>query len=343
MIYVEAGVDKEMEALVSIIIPFYNDEEYISECIQSVVNQTYINIEIILIDDGSYDNSYTICEKFADMDNRIKLFRQKNSGVSKARNIGIQNAIGKYICFIDADDYVRNDFVELMVKHMVGKQIVICGYKRMENECVRKVYITECMTVEELYKKVFSEYSIHTGCWNKCFVSDVIKENKLFFDENISIGEDMLFLAKYLLLVENRYYCISDSLYFHRKNMKSALQKTYSSRGLDIKKVSVLYSLEELLKLSPPSDLKKYYSYRAVKGSLWFLLQMIYGNCSNEKYFENIRKNVRDNIKAYMNCKSGNLLEDTLACLVYINPKIVYKVGRICLKYIPELIKKNLE
>lgn len=121
--------------LVSVIVPVYNAEHFIEKCIHSILNQSYKNIELILVNDGSTDNSVKICDSFAKIDNRIKLIHQANSGPSVARNNGIYNAKGKYIQFIDADDYIEENMIETLVNEMEkGLDIVICGYKRIFKE-----------------------------------------------------------------------------------------------------------------------------------------------------------------------------------------------------------------
>ena len=98
-----------MDDLISVIVPVYNVEEYLDRCIESIVNQTYKNLEILLIDDGSTDNSYNICDKWAKKDNRIKVVHKENGGVSSARNVGLDVATGDYIGFVDSDDYISID------------------------------------------------------------------------------------------------------------------------------------------------------------------------------------------------------------------------------------------
>ena len=101
---------------VSIIVPVYNVEKYIEKCLNSLISQSYRNIEIILIDDGSKDNSGKICDKYKKKDPRIKVIHKENAGVSEARNSGIQKATGKYLCFVDADDFVMNDYIKYLHK-----------------------------------------------------------------------------------------------------------------------------------------------------------------------------------------------------------------------------------
>ena len=104
----------EKEDLISIVIPVYKVEKYLEKCVESVINQTYKNLEILLVNDGSPDNCPKICDEYAQKDNRIKVIHKENGGLSDARNAGIDVATGKYITFIDSDDYISNDYVEYM-------------------------------------------------------------------------------------------------------------------------------------------------------------------------------------------------------------------------------------
>lgn len=114
----------EKEDLISIVIPVYKVELYLEKCIESIINQTYKNLEIIIVDDGSPDNCPKICDEYAQKDNRIKVIHKENGGLSDARNAGIDVAAGKYIAFVDSDDYVSNDYIEYMynlIKNIIHK------------------------------------------------------------------------------------------------------------------------------------------------------------------------------------------------------------------------------
>lgn len=126
-----------MEALISIIIPVYNVEKYLEECIESCINQTYKNIEIILINDGSTDKSLEICQKYANIDNRIIVKSIPNSGVAHARNVGIGLSKGDYITFIDSDDFVDRNFCEVLLKPFLNKKIDIV---RLKDAYIQNIY-----------------------------------------------------------------------------------------------------------------------------------------------------------------------------------------------------------
>lgn len=122
-----------MKDLVSVVIPIYNVEKYLRKCIETVIDQTYTNIEIILVNDGSTDNSLQICNQFKEKDKRIKVINKKNGGLSDARNVGIKNAQGKYICFIDSDDFISEKYIEELHNLIVENkaQIAVCGFENV--------------------------------------------------------------------------------------------------------------------------------------------------------------------------------------------------------------------
>lgn len=144
-----------MNELISVIVPIYNVEEYLDRCVNSIVNQTYRNIEILLIDDGSKDNSGKISDERAKKDDRIRVFHKENGGLSDARNYGIERAKGAIYSFIDSDDYVDEKFIEIMYENMIatGSQISAVGYKKFTDKYAMNVsasYVDNTVTMTSL-------------------------------------------------------------------------------------------------------------------------------------------------------------------------------------------------
>ena len=144
------------KSLISIIIPVFNMEDKLNKCIQSVINQTYDNLEIILVNDGSKDNSLKICENYKNIDNRIKLISINNNGVSNARNIGIKNATGKYIGFVDSDDYIDNDMFETLYNNIKDNNadLSIIGYQieTIDNKVIKNTNLDHSTIVGWSFK-----------------------------------------------------------------------------------------------------------------------------------------------------------------------------------------------
>ncbi|MFJ7827546.1 glycosyltransferase [Psychrobacillus sp. NPDC096623] len=174
---------------VSIIVPVYNAELYLNDCIQSIINQTYKNIEVILINDGSTDTSGFICDDFANIDSRIKVIHQSNSGPSISRNIGIQLAQGKYIQFVDSDDTIDSIMTEKLVESINEEsQLVLSGYKNVQvnEDNARTLQIVSPGVQGILSNKeflmhfgMFFEQSFINPLWNKLYITDIIKK-KIF-------------------------------------------------------------------------------------------------------------------------------------------------------------------
>ena len=181
---------KNSNGLISIIVPVYNVEKYLSKCLDSIINQTYKNLEIILIDDGSTDKSGEICDKYKNEDKRIIVIHQLNGGVSAARNTGIGVAKGRYILFIDSDDWIEKDYVSSLFTYAGNDIIVCCGYKRIFDDKIiehsvkkldelNKVEFLNLLQDYELKKhKDFYINPIGNYLWNKLFPSKVFKEIK---------------------------------------------------------------------------------------------------------------------------------------------------------------------
>ena len=225
-----------LNSLVSIIIPSYNSEKYIYECVKSIIEQSYSNLEIIIVDDGSTDSSYKICEELGFSDNRIKLLHQKNMGVSSARNRGIKNSKGDYIIFVDSDDFVDLDFVEslLKLKKEYDCDLPIAGIRTFENY---KTKFTSLITNgcfdfrnnEERFCELFDSILFFSP-FNKLYDAKIIKEYKLKFSEEFNYGEDLLFNLSYLDYINSIGFKSSKSnLYNYRIEDSNSLSRKYNS------------------------------------------------------------------------------------------------------------------
>ena len=197
--------------LFSVIVPVYNVEQYLEKCVNSILQQTYTDFELILVDDGSPDKCGEMCDEFAKKDKRIKVIHQKNGGVSAARNNGINIARGKYICFVDSDDWVSEKFLAGFAEQIQKKDvdILICGVEKLlPNKNIS--YIFNSNNVMDIKKYLLTNKWPLWVC-NKCF------NKKCFKDFSFPVGkiyEDAYFLADILLQFDN-IVCVEDSIYFY--------------------------------------------------------------------------------------------------------------------------------
>lgn len=215
---------------ISVIVPFYNVEEYISRCLYSIINQSYRNIEIILVDDGSTDRSSEIAKEYASKDDRIILISQKNSGQAAARNVGLRNATGDYISFVDSDDWLEVNMLERLIKIMelANSDIVQCRFQ-FDNDAIRQHTAYRLFDVAELKSKndiitdALLVKNILVAPWAKLFKKSFLIDNNLFFEEGI-VNEDTLFTLK--------LSCFANNISFSNDILYHAIERPGStSRG----------------------------------------------------------------------------------------------------------------
>lgn len=204
--------------MVSIIIPAYNAERVIGRCIDSVVRQTYKNYELIVVDDGSTDETVKTIEEKSLANRQIKLIQQKNSGVSAARNKGIENSSGEFICFIDSDDSVSPDYLKVLVAAYAQGCLPVIDVKRSDKEGsalkqISKSYKLEANWEEEYFCGELGQ-KIAFSVWNKLFSAKIIKEKNIRFNEQLSVGEDMLFTYEYMRFCEELRFS-NDAVYYY--------------------------------------------------------------------------------------------------------------------------------
>jgi len=206
---------------VSIIVPMYNAERYIKEAISSLVNQTYKNIEIIVVDDGSTDNSSKIVKEFMAKDSRIKLLTQENSGVSKARNLGLQHATGDIIQFMDADDTFDKHCCEFVAGNFDCDLLVYSYFTSKNNGCVLKNQTYKRAQIGQYICDLIGGWELGL-VWNKAYKAEIVKNLK--FDENVRLQEDLIFNLEYLKHVNSVKTC-ANKLYNYRVT-KSSLSRS---------------------------------------------------------------------------------------------------------------------
>lgn len=225
-----------IKGLVSVVVPVYNCDKFLDNCISSVLAQTYQNIELILVDDGSTDHSGEICKKFALLDYRVRYIAKKNQGVSRARNDGIIASKGEFLQFVDADDYIHADMCQVLVTTIVNSRadVVVCGYK--VHSC-RGISCTNGMNTYSRGSAEFSfsfveamEKTLFNSPCNKLYKCDLVHS---LFDENISLGEDLLFNLDYFSNCTNVLF-IPQCLYVYRKESMNSLSSGYRDGLLEI-------------------------------------------------------------------------------------------------------------
>lgn len=285
--------------MVSVIIPVYNSEKYLEKCIKSILKQSYKDFEIIIVNDGSTDRSYEICEKYAKKSNNIKLFSHNNRGVSYSRNVGIEKSSGDYLLFVDSDDWLEENAIKiLMEKINENVDMVIFNYYINERE-IFHIHNDKKLKSNVALQNLFKSNYGRGYLWNKIYKKEIIEKNNLRFDEKIAMCEDLLFNYQYILCVEDVLY-IKNSLYHYKYVLGSSSHSKVNERYL-----SLILAYNKILDLAKETRsygfiLKKYIKVNIrIKQRIYYckeLKKYRYKVCNNIKNAEN-RMNIFNKIQ----------------------------------------------
>lgn len=311
--------------MVSIIVPVYNVEDYLERCIKSILTQSYRNIELILVDDGSRDNSQEICNRYRDKDSRVTVVHQNNKGPAVARNVGIALSSGKYITFIDSDDYVSKDYVNcmLMVAETYDSDIVSCAYSFNEsqieidsNPCIYKEYSSE-----EAIKTLMAERVLVTGpvvkLINKRIVSDDLFPPEL-------MHEDLAVVYK-LFDKANRIIHLSNVMYYYQANPHSITHSKFSTKHLDL-----FIIMDEIIDFTIEKypRITKYAKNRDTRYAISYYKQAASMLDTNSDVLSYLRNRVKPNIIHYQ-LSRYSLMSKLYGVLICVFPKLAVLLADI--------------
>lgn len=319
-----------MEDLISVVLPIYNVEKYLKECIESVIAQTYSYIEIILVDDGSKDSSAQICDSYKEKDKRIRVIHKSNGGLSDARNTGLKHAKGNYICFIDSDDYVHEKYIEELY-NLIKKndaQIAICNFQRISENgqaISEEKLISDVKTSDEILEKLNSKdlYPASIVAWNKLY------DIKLFKNILYPVGklhEDEYTTYK-LYYISNKIAITSRVLYYYRTVQTSIMNKSFNKKRLDI-----LGALEERMQFFKENHKDKLYELALIQYET--VLMIHYMNCKkylkdSEEIQEELLNKYRKNYKDVLKSKHCSKIDKIKFKLAYKSPILYYIIKKI--------------
>lgn len=287
----------------SIIVPVYNVEKYLSQCIDSILAQTFKDFELLLVDDGSSDSSPLICDEYAAKDNRIKVFHKNNGGVSSARNLGIEHSIGKWLYFVDADDELTTDCLGTFFSciNQGDYDMVMAGNKRLDKEGklldpIPPEVSYEISTDEALwlmYERKF--FYSETYLWDKVFRRETIISSKLSFNTNLPIKEDCLFIVQLLCCSSKSVYYTTHIVYSYKRNDESVMSKLraqYSPKQISIFRAHML----QIAAIRKANKNKAIYR-RAVKGAYLSICNIESSMKRNLCYESNVIRNLKLELK----------------------------------------------
>lgn len=211
--------------MITVIVPVYRAEKYLRTCVESILAQTFRDFELILVDDGSPDNCPALCDEMGAKDSRIRVIHKPNGGVSSARNAGMEAAEGEYLVFVDADDWVEQEYLEVLFEAMQGADLAICGVEDGEPQPLKAacIGVREFRTMPSVYAaNVYTNYSV-----NKMYVTGRLRQQKLRFSQKMKRGEDAVFVAEYLSCCTRVAVC-TQVLYHYRQTDGSAMHRFYT-------------------------------------------------------------------------------------------------------------------
>lgn len=304
---------KDNNPMVSVIVPVYNAEEVVGRCINSIVSQTYRNLEIILVNDGSKDNSLEICKNYERLDRRVKVINIPNGGVSNARNTGIEKAIGTYIQFIDADDMINLEMTGHLVECMETyfADIVFCGtnvseYDKCDNLKVVEQFTSramgkECVLSKKVFNEKFPKILLETvlleACWNCLYRAEILKSNNIKFPNHISLGEDLIFNFHYYKFCEKAVF-LEECYYYYVQDNTNSLTKVYR-KDMFQNRIELLNTYADFMSEQKAwtEEGKVYYANYAV-GYLISILKNIFSEAADMSEVEKKRE-----IEQVLNCE----------------------------------------
>lgn len=347
---------------ISVIMPVYNKSRYIEETVNSILSQTYKDFELIIVDDGSTDGSEVICDRFEQIDSRVKVFHIENGGVSNARNIGIENARGEYIQFIDADDYIDTNMLNYLCKIVAdcSPDIIITG--------IRKIYIkgSEIIKKEEIYPHIsqngfisrkeffegFAKHQYKTGVYgfisNKLIKKSLINKFKIRLDNSIKLAEDYYF---YLSIYENmrKCYILNETFYnYIQSTENNSLNETITVDYMSQIRIQ-LYAKSIIQKNNPTLENIKWINCNITRYTYCYIYYNLTLDrwCSYNKILENIiiNKKIMQSIsyleQPFFNKVILYLLSKKFNICIYILIKIYKSLFDICHNVKYSIIFKN--
>lgn len=268
--------------VLSIIVPVYNSDEYLERCIRSILCQTFTDFELLLIDDGSIDNSNQICNEYARNDVRIRVFHKQNGGVSSARNMGLDNAKGEWITFVDSDDWLSPDYLMNLYACVNENVDLIIAYSAtvlLSGDIIMKEHGTGWV-YDDNFSDLFSKYEMYnnTTCWAKLYKTSCIKNNKIRFNESMSMGEDTAFLYNYL--AKSSVIYVSGHVDYFYRDVPRSLSKKIFSLPLEVEGYKQINNvITQLLSDKRIDDIIAEHNLKSLKAYyVWRVLQCLYNS-----------------------------------------------------------------
>lgn len=265
-----------MNDLVSIIVPIYNVEAYLRQCLDSLITQTYQNLDIILVDDGSTDQSGNICDEYGKRDTRVRIIHKENEGLVRARKTGLHSAIGRYCVYVDGDDWIEPDAVEILIDYREKYQadVVIGNYSRYDGHqkypqegYVKEGIYTDENLIDEIYSKMLYDFrhydfGVSPNVWGNLYRTEALKDIQEAVPDSVTYGEDVAVL--YFVLFESKRVGIIDIPVYNYVINRGSMSKAYQQNQSESTAVLLHYLYQKAEEI-PYSDFKRQLNNYAIR------------------------------------------------------------------------------
>lgn len=303
--------------IISVIVPIYNAGKYLHRCINSILAQTFTNFELLLVNDGSTDNSKNICEYYAVKDLRIRVFHKKNGGVSSARNLGLTNVKGELITFVDADDWIESDCLELFMKNT--NELTCLSFQSFY-EGKKELWDTSIYNANNIKEYIIELYNkeILGYVWGKLYKQEIIQKHNIKFNEQVRFREDELFVLDYLTYITEVTYIDKKCYNYNRPNwIKYSNYDDYKIRILLYKRYKAIFSSSN------------YITDRFLLDLVGYIINQYNLNKSNYKVFKEIQKETKLDINRLQQISIiTRFLWENFTLITHIYLKIKSKIFR---------------
>lgn len=320
-----------MTNLIAIVVPVFNAGPALLSCVQSLQAQTDDHFEVVVVDDGSTDDGLGLARMRCEQDPRFRFANKHNGGVSSARNMGLSMAKGDWVLFVDADDTVEPDFVSSMRSAASGQDLVICAYDSV-GAGVSVPFVLRLsganITMDQIYEHSFCTPILNGGCCNKAFRLDLIRRHALLFDERVSVGEDMVFLAQYYRHCHSAAY-VDRVLYHYSVNHQSLTQSALTQGLVTQRDASVLRAMDALQQalLEQKPNIRAYGRFRQVRSSLRLLFQMVLAGSHSPTGLGPLTRLVRGGLWHFLRSPHARWVERLTALGFALLPKAVFTMA----------------
>lgn len=306
-----------MNKLISVVVPIYNSEKYLTRCIESIINQTYSNLEILLIDDGSDDNSKEICEMYCSVDKRIKVYSNSNLGVARTRKFGIDIATGEYISFVDSDDWLELNFFQYLIELInIEKGIDVACIQSFSNDEENVYKETFVLEGKEIFKDYFLNCNIRSCVWNKLYRKNIFSNINYNFEIIKNYAEDVWMICN--VLGNSRKIVYSNISLYHYNIHNGSITKS----DITSEKVLSCITAHELQIEYISSKFKNdNFLIGISKEKLYNAILDLYNKNKNYQVEEILKKCIRENMKKY-------------GFNIYIKKSIILKI--LTIRYFPK-------